>query len=140
MPFFMEKWVEDKARNRIIREVGIIESEWPAHTATGVASGYCVPDSGSASLLLSIPSATWFKPRMFWIFNSNSNPQELHFYVGGSAGSCSATLQGMYLQAWDTQFVALDGITLGADLYAQATRTGAKVRVGGVLLASGPEN
>ena len=140
MPQFIEKWVEDTARHRIIREIGTLESEWPAHTASGVASGMVLGDSGSCSLLLSVPSSRWFKPRTLWIQNSAGIQNEMMIYVGGSAGSCSATLGGAFVPAWDTQFVALDCITVGGDLWVGNSVGHLRVRIAGILCNSGPEN
>jgi len=141
LPKLISKWVWDTARNRKVKEIDPIQSEWPAHTATGLASGFQVADRGSASILLSIPSACWFKPRMFWLTNYGTLQDKVNLYVGGSAASCSATIGQIWVGANDTVFVAMDGLTVGQDLWLSGGVSGSiGVRVTGILLGSGPEN
>lgn len=137
---FISKWVEDKARSRVVREMDTIESEWPAHTATGVASGFRTPTSLECSILLSVPSSRWFKPRQLWVDNENIIMNRIYLYVLGSGASCSASLGGMWIQARETAFVAFDGITVGGDIYVSCLIASCHVRISGVLLGSGPEN
>lgn len=141
MPGFLEKWVEDTARQRIVREESVIQSEYPAHTGSAAASGFCIPNSGSASLLLSVPSSRWFKPRTLWIHNMTAIQTEIRFYTVGSAADASATLGGIWIGPRETGLIALDGITVGDDLWAEnVSGTSCMVRVTGILLESGPEN
>lgn len=143
MPEFIQKWVEDKARGRIVQETGVVESEWPAHTGSATASGYYFYSgavSESAVLLLSVPSSRWFKPRMLWVKNNNTVINELAFYEAGSAASCSATIQGLWIGPRETEFIALDGITIGGDMWMSGFVASCAVRVAGVLVNSGPEN
>lgn len=141
LPGFLEKWVEDSARGRVTREISPIQSEWPAHTGSALASGFCIPNSGSCSLLMSVPSSRWFKPRTLWAHNRANAITELLFYAAGSAADASATIQGLWVGPRETAFIALDGITVGQDVWAMNV-SGASVliRMGGILLASGPEN
>lgn len=136
---FMETWVEDKARQRIVRDIAVIESEYPAHTGTALASGFRVPTSESCSILISVPSSRWFKPRMMWITNKNTVMNELNFYTLGSAGDASATLGGLWIGPRETQFIAFDGITLGQDLWVSCLVASTEVRITGILVNSGPE-
>jgi len=140
MPLYLEKWVEDKARRRITRETDIIETEWPAHTGSATASGMFHSVDPYCTILLSVPSGFWFKPRMAWLRNSTPKTGELHLYTGGSLASCSATIGGFFLPAYDTQFIGLDCITVGRDIWASALYSGLAVRIGGLLIQSGPEN
>jgi hypothetical protein len=146
MPEFLQPEVEDKAHQRIVREIAIIEGEWPAHTSSGVASGYCTPNggcvaaSGNVSLLISVPSSTWFKPRTWWIDNENAAGNHLMVYAGGSALSCTATLGGLRVNGREIGIFAMDCITCGADLWIDALQPSCHVRVGGLLLVSAPEN
>jgi hypothetical protein len=143
MAEFLQPQVEDKARQRIVRDIALIDSEWPAHTvAVGslVDSGFCTPNSGAASLLLSVPSATWFKPRTWWIDNENTVAQHLMVYAGGSAGTALATIGGFRLNPQETALFAMDCITVGNDLWIDCTNASCHVRVGGVLIMSAPEN
>lgn len=143
MPQFIQKWVEDKARGQITQEVGVIESEWPAHTGSATASGYYFYSgavSESAVLLLSVPSSRWFKPRMLWINNMHNLANELTFYEMGSAASCSATIQGLRMLPQTTEFIAMDGITIGGDMWMSGLLDSIAVRVTGILVNSGPEN
>lgn len=140
MPQFVEKWVEDTARQRLVREESAIQSEYPAHTGSAMASGFCIPNSGSCSILLSIPSSRWFKPRTLWIHNRENAGTELQFFTAGSAADASATIGGIWLGPRETQFVALDGLTVGQDLWAMnVSGASALIRVAGMLLNSGPE-
>ena len=142
---FVQSMVQDKARQRIVTDVALIESEWPAHTPAGLAStsGYCimsVANSGSASLLLSIPSSTWFKPRMLIVENQSAALNHVVFYEGGSASACSGVVFPMYIEGRTTMFIALDCITCGKDLWVQAeTVAPLVVKIGGILLPSGAE-
>jgi hypothetical protein len=135
----LEKWVQDTARDRIARELDPIQSEYPAHTGSAIASGYCTPNIGTASLLLSVPSKTWFKPRTLWIDNEAVGNAHLMLYAGGSAADASASQGGIAVNGNATLFVALDCITTGNDLWVDATVASCHVRVGGILIASGPE-
>lgn len=142
MVLFLEKWVEDTARHRIIREIGIIESEYPTYQASiagSAAKGYLnISDAGSASILLSVPSSRWFKPRMLWIHNITIAQNRVQFYIGGSGGSCSASLPGVWIDERDTVFIALDNITIDGDLYASNLVSNIQMKIGGILLNSGP--
>lgn len=140
MPLYLEKWVEDKARRRLTRETDIIETEWPAHTGSAVASGYFHSADPYCTILMSVPSGFWFKPRMVWLRNSAANNNELHLYNGGSLLSCSATIGGFFVPVGDNQFIGLDCITVGKDIWASALHSGMAVRIGGLLIQSGPEN
>lgn len=137
---FFEKFVEDKARGEVVREVGLIESEWPAHTGSGVASGYRLPDAGSCSILLSIPSGMWFKPRSLWVDNYGASKDRIVLYLLGSAGDASATIGGIWVGGNDTGFIPLDTLTVGQDIWVSGNLGSVAVRIGGILLASGPEN
>ena len=140
-PMFFEKWAEDSARGRIVREIDPIQSEFPAHSGSGVASGFQVADFGSASILLSIPSSTWFKPRMLWLTNYGAVKDKINLLVGGSVASCSATLGQIWVEGNDTAFIAMDGVTVGLDLWASGGTVGSiGVRIAGILVQSGPEN
>jgi hypothetical protein len=135
-----EQMVQDKARNQMVRETAMIESEYPAHTPAGITSqsGYCVPTSGSAAILLAIPSGTWFKPRTLIVDNQNALQNHLVFYEGGSASACSGILiPGIYVDGKSTAIIALDCLTAGKDIYVQAETVGnTAVRIGGILVAS----
>ena len=139
MPEFIQKWVEDKARDRVIQEVGVIESEWPAHTGSAIASGFRTPTSESCSILLSIPSSKWFKPRMLWVDNENTIINRIYLYVGSQGAS--ASIGGLWIGPRETQFIALDGITCGGDdVYVSCLVASVHVRIAGILVESGPEN
>jgi hypothetical protein len=144
MPNFVQPEVEDKARQRIVRDIALIDSEWPAHTlATSLTvnpSGFTTPNSGTASLLLSVPSSTWFKPRTWWFDNENTVAQHLMVYTGGPAASCYATLCGFRVNPLETALFAMDCITVGNDLWIDCTAASCHVRVGGILIMSASEN
>lgn len=140
MPGFLENWVTDSARDRVVREESQIQSEWPAHSGSAVASGFRAPTVGSASILLAIPSSRWFKPRTLWLNNNNNQANLVNLYVGGSAGDASATIGGIHINGIETQFVALDCFTVGgADIYCSALLGSIEMRIGGLLFESGPE-
>lgn len=135
----IELWVRDQARGRTVPDTGIIESEWPAHVGTAIASGFRTPTSESCSILLSIPSACWFKPRTLWVDNENTIMNRIYLYAG-SQGS-AASIGGLWIGPRETQFIALDGITIGGtDLYVSCLVASVHVRVAGILIQSGPEN
>jgi len=141
----LENWVEDSSRQRLVREIDVIQSEWPAHTSACVAaaaqtSGYATPNSGSASLILAVPSGTWFKWRTLIVDNETAVMNTLAFYAGGSAGIATQSIFQMHIGGNETQFIALDCITFGRDLWANANVGNAHIRVGGILVGSGPEN
>ena len=136
---FVSEWLEDKARGRMVREMDVVESEWPAHTATGVASGYCTPTDHSCSILLSVPSSRWFKPRMLWVDNENTAKNRIMLYVGGNGTSCSASIGGLWMDPVTTEFVAFDGITVGGDIWVSCLIPSCHVRITGILMDSGPE-
>lgn len=138
---FTQPMVEDKARQRTVRDVALLESEWPAHTPAGVTSisGYATPNSGSASLLLSIPSSMWFKPRTLIVDNTSGVQGHILFTEGGSTSACSGVLFPMYVDARTTVFIGLDCITCGKDLWVNPDGGGITVKIGGILLPSGPE-
>ena len=143
MSAFSETMIEDKARNRMVHDIQLIDSEWPAHTPTGIASasGWVTPASQSAGLLLSLPSAKWFKPRTIIVDNQNTVQNHLTFYEGGSASACSGYLFAMWIDPKSTAFIALDGITAGASIYVQAELCGSTtIKIGGLLIASMAEN
>jgi hypothetical protein len=141
----LENWVEDSARQRLVRSIDPIQSEWPAHTSATVAaaantSGYATPNSGSASLILAIPSSKWFKWRTLIVDNETGVTNTLAFYAGGSAAAATQSIFQMHLNGNETQFIALDCITVGRDIWANAAVGNAHIRVGGLLVQSGPEN
>lgn len=140
MPEFVEKWVFDSARDRHTKEISLINSEWPAHSTSGVASGYRYPDAGSASILLAVPSSRWFKPQTVWVTNLGNAADRVALYVGGSAASCDATIQHLWVQAQETVIGELKGITVGGDIYASGYLGSTLIRVAGILMQSGPEN
>lgn len=141
----LEAWVEDTARQRLVRETDLVQSEWPAHTSATVAgaantSGYATPNSGSASLILSVPSSRWFKWRMLIVDNQAGQNNHVDFYAGGSAAAATQSIFGMTIGPNATEFIALDCITVGKDLWANVTSAGnVGIRVGGILIQSGPE-
>ena len=143
MAIFLEKWVEDTARHRIIREIGVIESEYPAFQASlagSAARGYLnIGDAGSASILLSVPSSRWFKPRMLWLHNLTNVQNRVQLYILGSGASCSASLPGAWVNPNDTAFIALDAITVDGDIYASNLVSNIQIKIGGILLNSGPQ-
>ncbi len=136
----MDKWVMDLARGRKVREESQIQSEWPAHSTSGVASGYRTPASASCSLLMSVPSSRWFKPRMLVVDNENTNINRINLYLYGSAADASASIFGMWIGDRATEFVALDGLTVGGDIWVSCLLASCHVRIAGILLGSGPEN
>lgn len=141
----VENWVYDTARQRLVRETDVIQSEWPAHTSATIAaaantSGYATPNSGSASLILSIPSSKWFKWRMLIVDNETTVTNQIEFYAGGSAGVATQSIFQMHIGGNETEFIAMDCITIGRDLWANADTGNAHIRVGGILVESGPEN
>jgi len=139
----IETWVEDSARHRIVREMDVVQSEWPAYQASllgSAAHGYIGGIvSGSGSILLSVPSSRWFKPRTVWLWNGNVAQNGLFMYVGGSGGSCSASLGVIYVGPYETGFVAVDTITVDGDIWVSCLKPSLGVRIGGVLLNSGPQ-
>lgn len=139
-PQLLSRWVNDSARDRDVKEISPIQSEWPAHSTSGVASGYRYPDAGSASILLSCPSSRWFKARTLWLDNYGANLDRIVLYVGGSAASCSATIGGFWVAQKSTELIAIDTITVGGDIWASGNLGSIAIRIGGILLASGPEN
>ena len=143
MPQFVEKWVEDTARQRLVREESLIQSEYPALQASIAGSagyGYrYINDAGSASLLISVPSSRWFKPRTLWLHNLTNLNNRVQFYVLGSGGSCSASLPGVWIGPNTTEFIALDAITIDGDLYASNLVSNIQMKIGGILLTSGPQ-
>jgi hypothetical protein len=140
MPQFIQPEVEDKARQRIVRDIALIDSEWPAHTGAAVASGYYSSSvTAGTSLLLSVPSSTWFKPRTWWFDNENAAAAHLMVYAGGPPASCSATIGGFRINGNETAIFAMDCITVGADLWIDVFAS-CHVRVGGILVLSAPEN
>ena len=143
MPGFLENWVEDTARNRLVREESPIQSEWPAHSGSAIASGFLAPAAASGSLLMSVPSSRWFKPKSLWLTNNNTVINQVNLYVAGSAASCSATIGGIWMQPRETAFIDLGigGVTVGGgDIYASTLAASMEIRIAGILLASGPEN
>lgn len=141
---FSEQMVQDKARGQIVRDIALIESEWPAHTPAGITSisGYCLPVSLLGAVLLTVPSTRWFKPRTIIIDNQNAALNHLAFYEGGSQSACSGIMiPGVYVEGHTTVFLALDGITAGKDIWVQAETVGSTtVKIGGLLVASMAEN
>jgi hypothetical protein len=107
MPF-IDQMVEDKARNRVVREIAMVDSEWPAHTGAGLAScsGYATPVSGSGAVVVRVPSGFWFKPRTVWLDNQNAALNHITLYEGGSASACSGVIGGIYVDGHTTNFVA----------------------------------
>lgn len=141
MPGFLEVFVEDKARQRIVRDIAIIESEWPAFQASllgSAAKGFIGNiTSGSCSCLMSVPSSRWFKPRTIWLTNNNTANNKLFMYVGGSnAGDVSATLGEIWIGPRETGFIALDGITVDSDIHVSCLVPSLGVRIAGILLKS----
>jgi len=141
MPQFLENWVEDKARQRVLREMSVIESEWPAHTGSACASGYLQSvTTESCPLLLSVPSSRWFKPRMLWVCNNETQYNKILLYTGGSnTGAVSATIGEFWLGPREAQFLAIDCITVGGDIHVSALTNSISLRIAGILLNSGPE-
>jgi len=148
MPRYSENWLEDTSRQRLVRETDVIQSEWPAHTSATIAaaantSGFVSPASMSGSIVLAVPSSKWFKWRTLIIDNETTVMNQIHFVAGIGASTAAIATQSifaMHLTANETQFIALDNITIGRDLYAIASVAGAHIRVGGLLVQSGPEN
>lgn len=140
---FIQTMVQDKARQRVITDIALIESEWPAHTPAGITSisGFCsVAGTGSGALLLSVPSSTWFKPRMFIVDNQSAAMNQIWFYEGGSQSACSGIMFPMQIDGKSTVFLGIDCITTGRDLWVQAITVGnLYVKVGGILLPSAAE-
>lgn len=136
----LESWVMDTARGRKVREESAIQSEWPAHSTSGVASGYRTPASASCSILMSVPSSRWFKPRMLIVDNENIAQNRINLYLYGSATDASASIFGLWVEQRVTEFIALDGLTVGGDIWVSCLLASCHVRIAGILLASGPEN
>lgn len=137
----LEKWVEDRAKQRLVIEPSYLDSEYPAHgVASACASGWRSVTLGSGSLLLSIPSSRWFKPRMLWITNMNTAVQEIWLYLTDSAAAASATIGGFIVEPRTTNLFAMDCITLGGgDIYESCLVGSTVVRIAGILVSSGPE-
>lgn len=142
----IDQWVEDGARGRMVPRIGLVESEYPAHAGSGMASGFIALGPSAAGLALSVPSGFWFKPRTIMaICNSGSisSPQVgvLAMLAGGSMGDASATIMFFALPSFPAP-IQLDGVTVGRDVYFSAGPTGvsAVVRVAGILVASQWEN
>lgn len=144
----LENWLEDTARQRLVRETDTLQSEWPAHTSATIAaaantSGYVSPASMSGSIALAIPSSRWFKWRTLIIDNDTLVTNQIHFVTGAGASTAALATQSifaMHIGPRETEFIAMDNITIGQDLYAIASTAGAHIRVGGILITSGPEN
>lgn len=139
----LELWIEDKARQRLVREMDPIQSEWPAYQASlfgSAANGFIdAVGSGSGSMLISVPSSRWFKPRTLWLWNGHSQNNILLMYLGGSGGSCSATIGQIHISPLATEFIALDAITVDEDIFVSVLRASLGVRIAGILLDSGPQ-
>jgi hypothetical protein len=147
MPQHLENWVEDVSRGRLIREIETVQSEWPAHTsatflAAANTSGYETPSQASIFLLLSVPSGFWFKMRTLIVDNETAVMNNLEFYCGSgmaTPGAATQSIFAMHIGGNETQFIGLDCITVGKDLYVYASHSNCHVRVGGFLIASGNE-
>lgn len=140
---FVEKWVEDTARQRLVREESPIQSEYPALQASLAGSagyGYrYINDAGSASPLISVPSSRWFKPRTLWLHNLTNLQNRVQFYILGSGASCSASMPGIWIGPNTTEFIALEAITIDGDLYVSNLVSNIQMKIGGILLNSGPQ-
>ena len=147
MPQYLEVWVEDSSRGRLVREIEPIQSEYPAHTSATIAaaantSGYETPSQASTFLLLSVPSGFWFKFRTLIVDNETAVTNNLEFYCGSgmaTPGAATQSLFAMHIGPNETEFIALDCITVGRDLFVYASHSNCHIRVGGFLVPSGPE-
>lgn len=132
----IQRWVQDLARGRSVKEESIFQSEYPTNATSGVASGFRIPTSESCSILLSIPANKWFRPRMLWVDNMNTQMNRIALYVLGSGASASATIGGLWIGPRETEFIAMDGLNVGGDIYVSCLVASCAVRVAGVLIDS----
>lgn len=136
MASFIDKRVLHGGTGQKKVELDEVRSEYPP-VATN--SGYyaTVGDAGSAIIVLSVPSQTRFKPRTLIIDNATI-ANILRFYTSGSAASCAQSLCAFHIGASQTEIIDIKGITIDKDLYVSHLYSNIMVRVGGLLIASGP--
>jgi hypothetical protein len=76
---------------------------------------------------------------MLIIDNQSAVNAHVDFYSGGSAAIATQSIFGMTINGNTTEFIALDCITVGRDLWANANTGNINIRVGGIMLMSGAE-
>jgi hypothetical protein len=136
---FIEDWVLNGMTGRMNQKIDEVRSEYPPIATGGPSGGYyaTVGEAGSATSMLSVPSATRFKIRTIVIDNATA-PNIIRFYTSGSGASCAATLLAFHIGASQTEVIDIKGITIDKDLYISHLLSNIVVRVGGLMIASGP--
>lgn len=134
----IEKWVLEGPTGQKNLEIDEVRSEYPLATAGPSGGVYAtVGEAGSAASMLSVPSQTRFKIRTLIIDNATI-ANIFRFYTSGSGGSCAATLFAFHIGASQTEVIDMKGITIDKDLWVSHLYSNIIVRVGGILIASGP--
>lgn len=128
---FVSKWVLNSRTGEMEQEIDEIRSVYPYTLASGY---YAWGDSQVMTQLLSVPSQCRFHLKWLWINNDDDANNVIRFYDDAiSAGT-------VIVAGSTTNFIDIGpGVVFHDVVYASNLTSNIQVRVGGLLLPSGPE-
>lgn len=131
---FVSKWVLNSRTGQLEQEIDEIRSAHPYTLASGY---YGWADSQVLTQLLSVPSACRFHMKWLWINNDDDANNVIRFYDDASASISAGTV---IVAGSTTEFIDIGpGMVFHDLVYASNLTSNIQVRVGGYLVASGPE-
>lgn len=132
---FVSKWVLNSRTGQPEPEIDEIRSVYP-YT---LASGYQAWGAGSTAntSILAVPSATRFHLKWLWINNDNDATNQVAFYDGPGT---SVPVGKVIVAGSTTEFIPIgQGVVFASAVHGSNLTSNIQVRVGGILLESGPE-
>lgn len=130
---FIQKWVFNPRTGEVDLEIDEVRAQYPMNPSLG----YAYLSTTEYQSILAVPSAHRFLMRQMWVFNNTGLVNILQFYDGSGV---SVTMGGIPVAASDAQFIDLgNGFPFRSNVCVSNLASNVQLRVGGILLKSGPE-
>lgn len=132
---FIQKWVFNPRTGQTDLEIDEIRAQFPA--VIGSASGYIAFSNTEKTSVLIVPSAHRFLLRFMWAFNDTGAVNILGIYDGPGV---SMSAGAIHIGASNTEFINFgDGVIFKSAVHMSNLVSNITVRIGGLLIKSGPE-
>jgi len=131
---FISKWLLNSRTGEMEQEIDEVRSVYPYTLASGY---YGWGASQVMTQLLSVPSACRFHLKWLWINNDDDANNIIRFYDDASASISAGTV---IVAGSTTNFIDIGpGMVFHDVVYGSNLTSNIQVRIGGLLLPSGPE-
>jgi len=132
---FIQKWVFNPRTGQNDLEIDEIRVQYPP--VIGSASGYIAFSTTEKTSVLVVPSSYRFILKFMWAFNNTGAVNILGVYDGPGVSMSAGAL---HVGASTTEFINFgEGVIFQSAVHLSNLVTNITVRIGGLLIKSGPE-